>query len=222
MLVSSASWRSFLFSSDIDVYGCGLLDSALSTIAASMVCACRWRSMADRTVTLVSAAISSDADNAPTATRGASMATIALTVNSRTLGLCEPAALPEVVLELDSDRITVRELIARAVRLQIDELRRRQDEVAVLCALGRHYLTAEEVMKQAASGQVALPSAKRPGTGAWKIDVAHEIARAHEGFERQAFRVVVDGRMLDRLEDVIRLSGQQIATFLRLVPLRGG
>lgn len=129
--------------------------------------------------------------------------------------------LTPIRLELASERISIRELIKRAVTEQIKELFERQhiEAETVKMTLTRHYLTAKDVEIQAETGPIRMPSEYRQ-TECVSLD--QEIANALRGFTAQAFRVVVDGVVMDSLDDEIVLKPKTKITFLRLTPLVGG
>lgn len=87
--------------------------------------------------------------------------------------------------------------------------------------LARHYLTANEVEQQAASGRVRMPAENRQYQQP-AIDVKEEIAKVLHGFEARVFRVVVDGAIQESLDDDIILKRDSKVVFLRLMPLVGG
>lgn len=127
-----------------------------------------------------------------------------------------------VKLELVSERISVRELISRAVSEQIKELTETQHAEAevVRITLTRQYLTAKDVATQAETGRIRLPSERKREE--MSINLDQEIALALQGFSAQAFRVVVDGVAMDSLDEDIVLKPNTKITFLRLMPLVGG
>jgi hypothetical protein len=124
-------------------------------------------------------------------------------------------AMPNVLVELASERTTVRDLIRRAVEEQI--LLLRVDEARCRSALERQYLSAGEVRAQAATGVVRMP---QPVPG--ELDVAEEVARAHRAFERNVFVIFVGGRQVDRLDQEVVLRLGEPVVFLRLTALVGG
>lgn len=131
-------------------------------------------------------------------------------------------SLPPVTLSLVSERVTVAELIKRTVRKQVDMLVEEElvASQTVRKILERQYLTEADVTMQASEGCIRFnDSLHEKYTG---IDVDREVVRAYRGFEFGAFKVVVDGEMMDELEDVVTLTPYAKIRFLRLVPLVGG
>ncbi|MDD5275487.1 MAG: hypothetical protein PHR16_05340 [Methylovulum sp.] len=135
----------------------------------------------------------------------------------------EGAGLKPVYLELATERITVRDLIARAVTEQIQELlaQHRAKAGLVHLALARQYLSLKDIQKQAETGRISLP-AERKDPSAAIIDTAEEIKKAHSGFEAQAFQALLDGVPLESLDENIVLKRETKIVFLRLTPLVGG
>ena len=131
-------------------------------------------------------------------------------------------SLPPVTLSLVSERVTVAELIKRTVRQQINTLVEEElvASQTVRKILEWQYLTEADVASQARDGRIRFnDSVQEKYTN---IDIDREIIRAYRGFEFGAFKVVVDGEMMDDLADVITLTPYAKITFLRLVPLVGG
>lgn len=132
-------------------------------------------------------------------------------------------SLEPVHLALAGERISVRELIGRAVAEQIRGLaeRHRAGAEVVQLALARQYLTARDVAVQAGTGRIRFPAESKPGA-APAVDVARETARALAGFEAGAFRVVVGGVPVESLDAEVALGRNSKVVFLRLMPLVGG
>ncbi|WP_147456879.1 hypothetical protein [Micromonospora pisi] len=131
-------------------------------------------------------------------------------VRSKVPGAAQDTA-PSVLVELERDRTTVRELIRRAVEEQLRELR--ADATRCRRTLDRQYLTRDEIERQAASGVVrssAVPDAER------------EVTRAQRAYERHAFAVFAGGRQAGGLDEEIVLRLGEPVLFLRLTPLVGG
>jgi hypothetical protein len=159
------------------------------------------------------------------------MGSLCLEIESIVVGSVSRApAVPRVRLELATERITVRDLIARTVRQQIAELieQRRVSQDEALRALEQQYLkaslTADEIAEQAATGRVSLhgPGDRRPGD--LKFSVDNEVRKAIDGFRNRAYLVMRDGVPLPAsdLDTDIVLTPKTKITFLRLTPLVGG
>lgn len=71
----------------------------------------------------------------------------------------------------------------------------------------------------------ALNGAKRvfgPGTSGHPPDPASQIAVARKGLESGEFVMLFDGRQIDGWDERITIREDSLATFIKLVPLRGG
>ena len=148
---------------------------------------------------------------------------VSLCVKSSVFGDGQSCAdLPEVTLRLVSERVSLEELIARAVREQIEALRDRYSGEAdrITGQLRRQYLAAGDVAAGAQSGKVALATGRPDDPG--EIDIDAEAALAVEAFRRGKFRVFVDSEPVTSLTDVFTVTDTTKVIFLRLVPLIGG
>jgi hypothetical protein len=110
-------------------------------------------------------------------------------------------------LQLASERITVRELIERRVRQEVEEFNRAQPELF--------------------EGLVQPTDAERVLNGyrlrkKRMLDAAEQSAKAIQAFERASFFLLVDDRQLDRLDDPIVVRPDTEVRFVKLVPLIGG
>lgn len=140
-------------------------------------------------------------------------------VRSRMIGTTQ-TPLPAVALELLTETVTIRELIAHAVEEQIHELQTQQhiDVQAVQHILNRQYMTNAEIQAQAKHGVVKMPEP----TEMMQIDVSKQIRKAIEAFEKAVYIIVIDGEQADSLDTVVTLKPTSKITFLRLTPLIGG
>ncbi len=153
------------------------------------------------------------------------MAELCLPIQSYALRGAESEELiPTVQLNLDSERISVAELIRRTLIEQLSELtvKGMLDAVMAKDRIARQYLTAAEIAEQAQSGSVRGPLSPDKAPETPRFDVEREVKKAWRGFERRAFRVVVDGQMPTRLDDQLELRSDSKVAFMRLTPLVGG
>ena len=151
------------------------------------------------------------------------MSELVVEVRSRVVGESPEAPdLPPISLRLLAERLTAAELIRRTVEEQVRELtiRRRLDAEQAGRALARHYLSAEEVAAQSRRGAVRFPTG-REGK-AVQLHPAREVAKALRAFEAGTYVILVDGRRVERLDEVVPFSPGTKVTFLRLMPLVGG
>ena len=142
-------------------------------------------------------------------------------VRSRIVGTFHPDEQPSnVAIDLLNEHLTVRELITQTVEEQVRDLliHRKLDNEKARQILQRQYLTEEEIQKQATSGVVKQPS-KKPHA---YIDSAVQVNKAILAFDNGTFMIVVDGRQLEDLDEMIALSPSSKVTFVRMTALVGG
>ncbi len=138
-------------------------------------------------------------------------------------GPARATPLKTVTFDLASNTISVRSLIEKTVVQQIQVmLSADAGETELLRdALNAQYLTNDEIQRQAPSGQVRLKPAPSP-VSPQSIDPEKEIATAIRGFQQKAFKVVVDGEVMESLDDSLVVGETTKIVFLRLTPLVGG
>ena len=110
--------------------------------------------------------------------------------------------LPTVLLELESESVTARELVRRAVEEQIRVLN---------AGPGVHHKALDRQYRQV--GDTPRPA---------EIDVEAEVRRALRAFERGVFKVFAGGRQVESLDEELRIELGEPVVFLRLVALQGG
>ena len=99
-------------------------------------------------------------------------------------------------------------------------INRRLDTEQAEKILNRQYLLESEVVNQAKSGAVRIPSLKN--TQPNSLILEKEIDKALRSFEQQGFLVVVDGEQVQELDEYVTLRATSKVTFMRLTPLVGG
>lgn len=116
--------------------------------------------------------------------------------------------VPRYALDLlfEQETITVAELIERRVRTEIASLRDHVEPRSFLVELEANELLLNGIPK----------SKNKP------VDPGKAVARALEQFRRSAYFVIVDGKPVEGLDDVVQLKHQMEVEFFRLVPLVGG
>lgn len=112
-----------------------------------------------------------------------------------------------VELRLASERVTVRELIERRVRAEVE----------------RHNAAPSPYFQ----GLVQPTEAERELNGyrlrgAQRIDADAQVRLATESFARQGFLLLVDDDQVEDLADEVVLTPDTIVHFVKLVPLVGG
>jgi hypothetical protein len=110
-------------------------------------------------------------------------------------------------LEVTSERVTLRELILERIRKEVDEFNHEQSDVF--------------------SGLIQPTDTERVLNGyrlksRRQLNWEHQYAKALEAFEKNGFFVIVDGRQVEDLDEVIPLRESSEVHFLKLVPLVGG
>jgi hypothetical protein len=123
-------------------------------------------------------------------------------------------SLPDVLIDLASERSTLRQLIQRTVEEQVREVAAGR---APQASMDRQYLSDTEIREMAARGVV-----RRPREHDTVPDPAAEVDRAVRAFARGTFAVLVGGRQVDSLDEPITVRLGESVVFLRLTPLVGG
>ncbi len=144
-------------------------------------------------------------------------------VRSRTLqGTSQEPALPTIRLDILHEEISVAELIRRTVEEQIRELQvaRKLNVAQTQQVLDKQYLTQEEVAEQAETGTIRLAPATSPQEA--RVSTTAEVRKAWRAFEKQAYLVIVDGRRVTTLNEIVVFQPGSAVTFVRLMPLIGG
>src|SRR6185369_2657128 len=112
-----------------------------------------------------------------------------------------------ITIRLTSPRLTARDLIRERVRQEVEDFNRKQSDLY--------------------NGLVQPTDTERTLNGfkfreRRTLDWQEQFAKAIEGFERNAFILLVDESQVDDLDHVIPISAQTQVTFVKLVPLVGG
>jgi hypothetical protein len=113
----------------------------------------------------------------------------------------------EFVLDIPSDRLTVRELIRTRV----------EQEVAVFNEQQTEYFQG---LIQPTAAELTLNGYRMPRRQ--RVDPVEQVERALAAFERNGFVVLVDDAQVECLDDIVVLGSATVVTFLKLVPLVGG
>ncbi len=118
-------------------------------------------------------------------------------------------AVTEMLLQLSSNTLTAADLISERVRAELDERHSSQLD-------GGH-----QFLVQPEADEVRL-NGKKDGRTARAADPDVCVAKALEGFENNAFILLVDDKQIETLEEPIDISENSVVTFLKLTPLVGG
>jgi hypothetical protein len=110
--------------------------------------------------------------------------------------------------------LTLRELIDRVVRAEVEEYATRRRGGRLMLVLSERDIDA------GAEGGRVQAGGSAPRTAAPEPDAA--VAVALEAFEDGLYLVVIDGRQYESLEEQVMLGDSSTMTFMRLVALAGG
>ena len=110
--------------------------------------------------------------------------------------------------------ITLRDLIGRIVRTEVQAFRDRQQERQVFRAL-----TARQIEDQAARGKIEMGGSEVP---VQPVDEGDAIEVACQAFEDGLFLIVIDGQDYRDIESEIHVQPDSRIAFVRLTLLAGG
>lgn len=116
------------------------------------------------------------------------------------------------VMQLDKTPDNTAALIAGIVALQVREYNQRLEQCELL-----NYLTDEDIQVKAATGKINF-GVNYNGMSA---NMEKAIRNALQSFEDGIFRVFVDGKELESLEEPVMLKEGSELTFVRLMMLAG-
>lgn len=131
--------------------------------------------------------------------------------------------LPDVKLQLVSQRVSVQTIISQAVEEQINLLLKKhhEDTEYILAQLDKQYLEQTDVDRQTQHGKVAF---KRRAASdlTMKFDIESEIQRAFKAFSDSRFKMFVDSEEVIGLDHTCTIMDGTSIKFIRLIPLQGG
>lgn len=140
-----------------------------------------------------------------------------LTISGKALGRKKPLfadfSVPFPPDLGDGGAITLRDLISRVVRHEVDAFRQRQQDRKFL-----HALTARQIEEGAARGKIDMGGHDIDQ----KVDVDQAIGTALEAFEDGLYLVVLDGQEQRSLDAQLFLQPDSRLAFVRLTMLAGG
>lgn len=116
------------------------------------------------------------------------------------------------VMQLDKTPDNTAALIAGIVALQVREYNQRLEQCELL-----NYLTDEDIQVKAATGKINFGV----NYNGMPADMEKAIRNALQSFEDGIFRVFVDGKELESLEEPVMLKEGSELTFVRLTMLTG-
>jgi hypothetical protein len=140
-----------------------------------------------------------------------------LTISGKALGRKKPLfadfSVPFPPDLGDGGAVTLRDLIGRVVRSEVEAFKQRQEERKLI-----HALTARQISDAAAKGKVEMGGRDLDQ----KVDLEVAIGTALEAFEDGLYLVVVDGQEQRSLDAQVFLQPESRLTFVRLTMLAGG
>jgi len=140
-----------------------------------------------------------------------------LTISGKALGRRKPLfddfAIPFPPDLGEGGALTLRDLISRVVRAEVEAFKQRQEEHRLLRAL-----TSTEIAEGAVRGKVEMGGRDLKQ----KVDVDEAIGTALEAFEDGLYLVVVDGQEQRSLDSQVFVKDDSRIAFVRLTMLAGG
>jgi hypothetical protein len=109
--------------------------------------------------------------------------------------------------------LTLRDLIARVVRAEVEAFRQRQEDRKLFRAL-----TARQIEEGAAKGKVVMGGREVEQ----KVDAEEAVGTALQAFEDGLYLVVLDGQEQRALDAQVHLQPDSRVAFVRLAMLAGG
>jgi hypothetical protein len=109
--------------------------------------------------------------------------------------------------------LTLRDLIARVVRAEVDAFKQRQEERRLLRAL-----TAADIARGAARGKIDMGGRDLKQ----EVNADEAVATALQAFEDGLYLVIVDGEEGRSLDKEVYLQPDSRVAFVRLALLAGG
>lgn len=141
-----------------------------------------------------------------------------LTIRGTALGSRKPLfadwSIPFPPEWRDEGGLTLRDLIARVVRSEVQAFRQRQEDRQVFRAL-----TARQIAVGAEKGKIASIGSEVPVQA---VDEEEAVATACQAFEDGLFLVVIDGEDEREIDREIHLRPDSQVAFVRLTLLAGG
>lgn len=132
-------------------------------------------------------------------------------VNLKSIGKRKQSVKP-VTYEISGHPSTVRELICAVTEAGVQEYNQRMEAAGILT-----YLTREEIDDRAQVGKISF--------GVNYGEKAAELSRAQENaiqcFEDGIYRIFLDEKSLEDLDEEIQITKDSVFTFVRLTMLAG-
>jgi hypothetical protein len=141
-----------------------------------------------------------------------------ITISGKALGKKKPLFADWSIpfppdLKEGGDGLTLRDLLTRIVRGEVEAFRKRQAERRLL-----HALTANDIEEGVLRGKVDMGGRDLKQS----VDEDEAVATALQAFEDGLYLVVVDGQEQRDLDQQVYLQPDSRVTFVRLTLLAGG
>lgn len=132
-------------------------------------------------------------------------------VNIKHMGKRKKSVEPKLY-QLISSPSTVKELILAVTQAGVEDYNLRQENQELLTCL-----TREEIEDKAESGKISFGTVY----GDRKADLKKAQDNAIQCFEDGIYRIFLDNRPLESLDESIEITGETVFTFVRLTMLAG-
>ena len=132
-------------------------------------------------------------------------------VNIKHMGKRKKSVEPKIY-QLMSSPSTVKELILAVTQAGVEDYNLRQENKELLTCL-----TREEIEDKAESGKISFGTVY----GDRKADLKKAQDNAIQCFEDGIYRIFLDNRPLESLDEPIEITGETVFTFVRLTMLAG-
>lgn len=132
-------------------------------------------------------------------------------INLKSMGKRRQSVKP-VCYEIQGRPSTVRELICAVTEAGVQEYNQRMEASDLLS-----YMTKDEIDDRAAAGKVSFGV----NYGEHKADLRKAQENALQCFEDGIYRIFLDERSLEDLDEIISIGEDSVFTFVRLTMLAG-
>lgn len=132
-------------------------------------------------------------------------------VNLKRIGK-KSQSVKETVYQISKRPDTVRELILEVVKTGVEDYNRRKEAPEILT-----WMTKEEIEKKAQAGKVAFGV----NYGENSADLKEAQDNAVQSFEDGIYRIFLNDRSLEDLEEKLTIKAEDVFTFVRLTMLAG-
>ncbi|MEG3437344.1 hypothetical protein V0288_09455 [Pannus brasiliensis CCIBt3594] len=138
--------------------------------------------------------------------------TATLTISGKVLGRSKPL-FTDWSLSVGDDSLTLKDLLTRIVREEIDAFRTRQEQRRLVKVLSREEIEAGIARGKIDSGGRDIIQ---------EVNEAEAVHNALQSFEDGLYFVFIDDKQIENIDSPVQLHEDSQILFLRLVPLVGG